>query len=374
MRIIHVVLGKANPDRMNGVNKVVHYLALHQTRSGSQVEVWGITKTPDAITPARDYNLKLFLQTKSHFIISDVLKQEIEKLPKDVFVHFHGALIPEYFLISRALLRKGIPWAITPHSALNLIALKRRILVKKVYIALIERLILGQAKFVHAICTKEADEISHNFKVKHICIIPNGVDLIDSQLDEIGCHQNDQFIVGYCGRLEKQQKGLDLLLDGFALYKKQGGIGRLAIIGDGKDRQELEETCQYYGIDSSVEFFGALFGDGKDKGIMKFDLFVHPSRWEGLPTAALEAAALGRPLLVSQETNLGEFITKWSCGMVLKTNESTQIANALKQFEMMKNSGATRNLGVNAIDMVKNEFNWHTIANQLIQAYQGGIA
>jgi len=50
MRVIHVVLGKANPDRMNGVNQVVHHLATEQVERGDEVEVWGITADPEAET------------------------------------------------------------------------------------------------------------------------------------------------------------------------------------------------------------------------------------------------------------------------------------------------------------------------------------
>ncbi|MBK7805817.1 MAG: hypothetical protein IPJ51_05910 [Saprospiraceae bacterium] len=46
MEIIHIVLGKANPERMNGVNKVVFQLATKQAESGRNVSVWGITKDP----------------------------------------------------------------------------------------------------------------------------------------------------------------------------------------------------------------------------------------------------------------------------------------------------------------------------------------
>ena len=43
MKIIHIILGKANPKRMNGVNKVVYSLASIQLEQGFDVEVWGIT-------------------------------------------------------------------------------------------------------------------------------------------------------------------------------------------------------------------------------------------------------------------------------------------------------------------------------------------
>ncbi|MFT6199305.1 MAG: hypothetical protein ACJAQ2_001077, partial [Vicingaceae bacterium] len=46
LQVIHVLLGKANPNRMNGVNKMVNSLAEHQSIIGKDVTVWGITKNP----------------------------------------------------------------------------------------------------------------------------------------------------------------------------------------------------------------------------------------------------------------------------------------------------------------------------------------
>ena len=66
MEIIHLILGKANPDRMNGVNRAVHHLATSQAQNGMHVSVWGITPTPDSAYPdGRLYTTRLFRSRKS---------------------------------------------------------------------------------------------------------------------------------------------------------------------------------------------------------------------------------------------------------------------------------------------------------------------
>ena len=55
MEIIHLILGKANPERMNGVNKVVHEMATNQVQRGYLVQVWGITPKP-----VHDYPDRIF--------------------------------------------------------------------------------------------------------------------------------------------------------------------------------------------------------------------------------------------------------------------------------------------------------------------------
>jgi len=60
LKIIHILLGKANPERANGVNKVVDAYARHLTQMGYETEVWGITSSPAEPTSQRNYTLRLF--------------------------------------------------------------------------------------------------------------------------------------------------------------------------------------------------------------------------------------------------------------------------------------------------------------------------
>ena len=62
MKIIHLVLGKANPERMNGVNKVVHQLAKTQATLGQKVSVWGIANDLIPNYPIRNFKTVLFQQ------------------------------------------------------------------------------------------------------------------------------------------------------------------------------------------------------------------------------------------------------------------------------------------------------------------------
>ena len=52
-------MGKANPARMNGVNKVVYQLATRQTAAGLNVAVWGFTKTPEGDYGERNFRTEI---------------------------------------------------------------------------------------------------------------------------------------------------------------------------------------------------------------------------------------------------------------------------------------------------------------------------
>jgi len=76
MEIIHIVLGKANPDRMNGVNKVVYQLATKQVEFGENVSVWGIAKDKDTNYGERNFETRLFIKKLILLEYPQKLKQQ----------------------------------------------------------------------------------------------------------------------------------------------------------------------------------------------------------------------------------------------------------------------------------------------------------
>ena len=74
MDIIHIVLGKANPERMNGVNKVVYELTTKQVEIGLKASVWGITKDKEKNYGERNFETLLFLHQRNPFAISKEMK------------------------------------------------------------------------------------------------------------------------------------------------------------------------------------------------------------------------------------------------------------------------------------------------------------
>ena len=103
MKIIHLVLGKANPERMNGVNKVAHNLATTQTDLGYDVTLWGITESLVHNYPPRNYKTDLFQAIDSRFKVHESIVEAIEKLPKDTIFHIHGSFIKEFYIVSKLL-------------------------------------------------------------------------------------------------------------------------------------------------------------------------------------------------------------------------------------------------------------------------------
>src|ERR1700759_820319 len=110
MEIIHVVLGKANPSRMNGVNKVVHELATRQQQMGERVTLWGITRFPKHDYPGRVYATRLFRAYRNPFRLDRALKEALAEKRRDTVFHLHGGFIPAFFSLAVALHERNIPY------------------------------------------------------------------------------------------------------------------------------------------------------------------------------------------------------------------------------------------------------------------------
>ena len=154
-KIVHIVLGKANPERLNGVNKVVHFLAESQFNIGYQVELWGISFSDSHNYPGRNFKTILFKDNKSKFRIDKNLKEQISKQDENTIFHFHGGFIPQFYSISRILNRKNLKYILTPHGAYNIIALEKSKLRKKIYITLFEKKLVRDAFKLHLIGKSE---------------------------------------------------------------------------------------------------------------------------------------------------------------------------------------------------------------------------
>ena len=108
--------------------------------------------------------------------------------------------------------------------------------------------------------------------------------------------QGDGPHVVVAGRLRKE-KGVDLLLDAMPAVIQRFPTVRLAVLGEGPDEAVLKERVAQLGIAEHVDFLG--FQENPWPYLSNANLFVLPSRLEGMPNALLEALALGTPAVAT---------------------------------------------------------------------------
>jgi len=157
-----------------------------------------------------------------------------------------------------------------------------------------------------------------------------------------------QFIAAM-GRLTSQ-KGFDLLLRAFASLAVARSGWSLTIIGDGPERANLERQIEALGLARRVRLVGLL--RNPHQVLRRAAAFVLPSRYEGMPTALLEAMACGLPC-VSYDCPTGprEIIQDGINGLLVPPGDVVELAQALGR--VMDNDDLRRRLGGQAANVVR---------------------
>lgn len=120
---------------------------------------------------------------------------------------------------------------------------------------------------------------------------------------------NEPIRIVAVGTLEQLYKGQDVLIDAVGSLVHDGFDLRLSFVGDGKYRQMLTDRAAQLGIASCTRFCGLLpAGSAVRAELDSADLFVMPSRTEGLPRALLEAMARGLPCIASAVGGIPELL------------------------------------------------------------------
>jgi glycosyltransferase involved in cell wall biosynthesis len=169
----------------------------------------------------------------------------------------------------------------------------------------------------------------------------------------------------YAGRLAPE-KGVDLLLDGWAAARRLGCLGFLCVVGDGPERAALERRARDHGILGAVRFAGATAEVGP--WLRAADAFVLPSRQEGLSVALLEAMACGLAVVA---TAVGGTVDAVGDTAVLVPPDPEALAGALAR--MLDEPGRARELGGRARRRAVERFGILEVARRHLELY-GEIA
>ncbi len=149
------------------------------------------------------------------------------------------------------------------------------------------------------------DNLVKNHKVdpKKIALIPNSISVqgINNQADkELTEEEKKIFTIENtfvtAGRMQ-YQKAHWHLIRAFSKVAEKNTEAKLVIFGEGELKSMLEELVQAYHLEKNVFLKG--FTNELDKYVAKCRAFVFPSMFEGMPTALLQAMAVGTPCLIT---------------------------------------------------------------------------
>ena len=213
-------------------------------------------------------------------------------------------------------------------------------------------------------------------------IIPPGVDLerfqpipADIAKTKVGIPCSDKNII-FAGRIEPL-KGIDTLLQAMALIKKRypeiaKGVC-VAIIGgdpwtDSPDEEmaRLQEMRLQLGVGDFVAFLGA-----KDQTTLPYyyaaaEMVVMPSHYESFGMVALEAMAMGTPVIASEVGGLAFLIRDGENGFHVPSRDPDALAERI--YELLANESCRAHLGLQA-QAYAQSYDWSIIVTKMLKVY-----
>jgi glycosyltransferase involved in cell wall biosynthesis len=139
----------------------------------------------------------------------------------------------------------------------------------------------------------------------------------------------DRPVIGAVGRLE-WRKGHDVLVEAMGALAADGRRPQLLVVGDGPAREALVRQAETLGVASDVRFTGTL--DDVRPALAAMDVFVLPSREEGMSNALMEAMAAGRPIVATDVGGNGEVLERGRHGILVRAGDAAAIADAIRQI------------------------------------------
>lgn len=173
--------------------------------------------------------------------------------------------------------------------------------------------------------TIRAELIADGYDPDRIHDLPNGVPVPEEPWHSPAVRTGGRTAV-YVGRLARE-KGLDVLVKAWKHVVLECHDARLTLVGEGPCRRELERQAIQLGLDGAIELPGA--SADPTSWLRTADLFVLPSREEGMSIALLEAMALGIPAVVTAIPGNARLITDGVHGRLVPADDPPALARAI---------------------------------------------
>ena len=166
-------------------------------------------------------------------------------------------------------------------------------------------------------------------------------------------------------------KGVDIALAAFKSIIDRFPRARMVIAGDGPARPALERQVVELSLTDAVKFLGWVAPEQVATLINSATAVIMPSRREGLPWVALEAALMARPVVATSVGGLPEIIVHEQTGLMVKPGDSGAIAAAIQS--LLDHPESARQMGENARRQAQTVFSWDRYVDAYDDLYRGLI-
>ena len=163
---------------------------------------------------------------------------------------------------------------------------------------------------------------------ENVPVVFNGIDLRKCYIKTDYKLKEDIFKILHIGRFSEQKNHLGLI-KGFYLFHKQYPESQLLLIGDGELLPEVKLLVAEYKLEDSIIFLGLK--DNVYQYLHETDVFILPSKYEGMPMTLIEAMGTGLPIIASNVGGIPDLLENNKSALLISCNEN-EICDALIKF------------------------------------------
>jgi glycosyltransferase involved in cell wall biosynthesis len=333
---------------------------------------------PDELPPNADkLNYELFpVRWPQRLMYSPELAERLDEVVEDFdLVHIHSLWLHPQYAGQRAARRHDRPYIVSPHGALDPY-LRQRGRARKAGTSLAwQNRMLKHAELIHVTTEDEQKLIADIAPAVPRAIVPNGlwIDRLspaDADGERFRRRHMDGFegpLVMFLGRLNFK-KGVDVLIDAFAIATHKNRDAKLAIVGPDDEGllAQLEAQVERLGVDERVIFTGALYGEDRTDALAAADIWALSSHSENFGIAVVEAMAAGAATVISPAVNLAPDVLAADAGLVAEQRPEP-FAAAL--IELLTDEARRAQVAENGRVWVQ-RYDWSVVGPELLQMYE----
>jgi len=361
MKIIQVT--PYYPPHVGGAEQRARDLSEKLSKKGHLIEVFtsdlGCKKEKLKSKP----NLKINYLRSWEFAHTPIIPSlffHLINVEEDSLVHLHvsQALVPEVaFLVSKFKKLRYIA-----HVRVNLRKTGKFGFLLPVYKRFFLKKVLKNADKI-IVLNKDYKNMfakEYNLDKKKIAIIPNATEF--KQVKRIKTKINSPARLLYVGRFTNE-KNIPELIKAVSVLKKDI---QLFLVGEGEDREKLENLIKKEKLEGKVKFLGTLDSKKIYNAYVDSDIVVLPSKTECFSSVLLESMATGKPIIASDIPGTRSVIKNNYNGLLVKPTPRN-LAKAIEK--LIANPQLRKKLARNGLKEIK-KYSWDNIVSQTEEVYE----
>lgn len=231
----------------------------------------------------------------------------------------------------------------------------------------------AHADVIHVISNNLAEKLRDLGIKNKIVVIPNGVNMAIFKpmnrkrlREEHGFRLNEKIIVS-SSRLTPKN-GLNYLIKATAEVAKTIKNVRLIIIGDGEQKDELQELIKSLNLEKEAQLFGFVPPAEVPHYLNLADVFVRPSLDEGFGNSFIEAMACRIPVIGTNVGGIPDIIVDGKNGFMVNPADIEGLSEAI--LKVLTNDALQFRFAEEGYKTVKEKFDWNVVFKKIADVYQ----